>query len=38
MKIFPEIDRAAWFELPQARQKINERQIDFIDQLTTLLK
>jgi predicted NUDIX family NTP pyrophosphohydrolase len=38
MKIFPEIDRAAWFELQLAQQKINERQVDFIDQLTTLLK
>lgn len=37
MKSFPEVDRASWFELPAARLKINERQVDFIGQLTDLL-
>jgi predicted NUDIX family NTP pyrophosphohydrolase len=37
MKSFPEVDRAAWFELPIASLKINERQADFIVQLTALL-
>ncbi|SEW46516.1 Predicted NTP pyrophosphohydrolase, NUDIX family [Chitinophaga sp. YR573] len=37
MKSFPEVDKASWLELPIARQKINERQVDFIDQLTALL-
>lgn len=33
MKTFPEIDRAAWFPLSVAREKINERQASFIDEL-----
>lgn len=30
---FPEIDRAAWFPLPQARRKITPGQADFLDRL-----
>jgi predicted NUDIX family NTP pyrophosphohydrolase len=30
---FPEIDRAGWFDLAEARLKINERQIGFLDEL-----
>lgn len=36
-KSFPEVDRAAWFSIPEARQKINERQVDFIDQLLEII-
>jgi predicted NUDIX family NTP pyrophosphohydrolase len=32
-KTFPEIDRAAWFPVSMAREKINERQAGFIDEL-----
>ena len=34
---FPEVDRAAWFTIPQAREKILKGQIGFIDQLVGLL-
>lgn len=30
---FPEVDRAQWFDLGQARQKINPAQVDFLDSL-----
>jgi predicted NUDIX family NTP pyrophosphohydrolase len=33
IKTFPEIDRAAWFPVGIAREKINERQAGFIDEL-----
>lgn len=36
-KSFPEIDRAAWYSIPEARQKINERQIGFIDNLLDII-
>lgn len=32
-KAFPEIDRAAWFTIAAAREKINEKQAAFIDEL-----
>lgn len=32
-QLFPEIDRAEWFRLEEARKKINPRQAAFIDQL-----
>lgn len=38
MQEFPEVDRGAWYELNEAKQKINSSQADFIDQLTTKLK
>lgn len=33
MQSFPEIDRAAWFPVEDARQKINPRQVDLIQEL-----
>ena len=35
---FPEIDRAQWFSIEEARQKILKGQEPFIDRLLTLLK
>jgi predicted NUDIX family NTP pyrophosphohydrolase len=35
-QIFPEVDRAEWFDLASARAKINEAQRTFIDRLTAL--
>jgi predicted NUDIX family NTP pyrophosphohydrolase len=37
MKSFPEVDRAAWFPVDVAREKINERQARFIDELVRLI-
>ena len=37
-KSFPEVDRAAWFSLLQARQKILKSQLPLLDQLERLLK
>jgi predicted NUDIX family NTP pyrophosphohydrolase len=34
---FPEIDRASWFDLPTARQKILPGQDEFLDRLVALL-
>jgi len=34
---FPEIDRASWFSLSQAREKINSSQAQFLDQLITII-
>ena len=34
---FPEIDRAEMFTMSQARRKINERQIPFLDRLLEAL-
>ena len=34
---FPEVDRAEWFELEPARQKINPAQADLLDSLTALV-
>ncbi len=36
-KEFPEVDRAAWFPLPEARARINPGQLDFLSQLERLL-
>ena len=36
-RIFPEVDRAEWFDLPTARTKINERQRSLLDELEALL-
>jgi len=33
---FPEVDRAAWFDLPLARQKLFKGQADFLDRLSVL--
>lgn len=35
---FPEVDRAAWFDLAQARRKINQAQTGFLDQLQQFLR
>jgi len=37
MREFPEVDRAGWFDLGTARQKIHKNQIAFIDELQRLL-
>ena len=34
---FPEIDRAAWFELEEARRKILPGQVGFLDQLQRIV-
>jgi predicted NUDIX family NTP pyrophosphohydrolase len=34
---FPEVDRAAWFKLEQARQRIQPRQAPILDELARLL-
>jgi predicted NUDIX family NTP pyrophosphohydrolase len=33
---FPEVDRAEWFDLETAREKMNEAQCQFLDQLESL--
>jgi predicted NUDIX family NTP pyrophosphohydrolase len=38
MKFFPEIDRAAWFDLPVARVKILESQRSLLDRLAELVQ
>jgi|SRR6185503_2273773 len=35
---FPEIDRAAWFDLNEARMKINGGQAGFIEEMATIIK
>jgi predicted NUDIX family NTP pyrophosphohydrolase len=35
---FPEVDRAAWFPLPQARAKILKAQLPLLDQLQQILQ
>lgn len=30
---FPEVDRAAWFDIEDAKQKINQRQVGFLEEL-----
>lgn len=37
MQSFPEMDRAAWFDLTQARRKIMPGQVPFLDELEALL-
>jgi predicted NUDIX family NTP pyrophosphohydrolase len=37
MRKFPEIDRAGWFPLAVAREKIHHGQVSFLDQLKRLL-
>jgi len=38
MKEFPEVDKAAWYNVSQAREKINPAQAAFIDELEKLLQ
>jgi predicted NUDIX family NTP pyrophosphohydrolase len=35
---FPEVDRAAWFDIPEARNRILDSQVSFIDQLNQLVR
>lgn len=35
---FPEVDRAEWFDLVSAREKINAAQVEFLDRLAEWLK
>lgn len=37
MKSFPEVDKAGWFNLKEAKEKINPGQIPLLDELTVLL-
>ena len=37
-QLFPEIDKAEWFNVASAKEKINERQIPLIDELSNKLK
>jgi predicted NUDIX family NTP pyrophosphohydrolase len=37
-QIFPEIDRAAWFPLDEARVKILSGQVPFLDELARKLR
>jgi predicted NUDIX family NTP pyrophosphohydrolase len=37
MQTFPEVDRAGWFDLAAAREKLNPAQAAFVDRLETLL-
>ena len=34
---YPEVDRAEWFNIPTAREKINPAQIAFLDELISRL-
>jgi predicted NUDIX family NTP pyrophosphohydrolase len=38
MVTFPEADKAAWFDLPTARQKMHAGQLPFLDQLEAALR
>jgi predicted NUDIX family NTP pyrophosphohydrolase len=38
MKEFPEVDRAAWFALEEARERINPAQAAFLDRLSEALE
>ncbi len=37
-KTFPEVDRAAWFSLPQAKEKLLKSQQPLLEQLEQMLK
>ena len=37
MQSFPEVDRAGWFGLDEAREKLNPAQAAFVDRLEALL-
>jgi predicted NUDIX family NTP pyrophosphohydrolase len=34
---FPEVDRAGWFGLPEAREKLLKGQLGFLDELREML-
>jgi len=38
LQTFPEVDKAAWFDIPTAKKKINPSQFDFIQQLVKKLE
>lgn len=38
MREFPEVDRAAWLTVDEAREKINQAQIAFIEELKRILR
>lgn len=38
MRAFPEVDRAEWFDLATARQKINDAQAAFLDRIAALVQ
>jgi len=38
MKEFPEVDKAEWFPVSVAREKLNEGQVKFIDELVDKIK
>ena len=38
MKEFPEVDRAGWFTLDQAKEKINSAQVALLEELLTISK
>jgi predicted NUDIX family NTP pyrophosphohydrolase len=35
---FPEVDKAAWFTFPEAKEKINPAQVALLDELDAMLK
>lgn len=37
MSAFPEVDKAGWFTLAEARALINERQLSFLEQVISIL-
>ena len=37
MKSFPEVDKAGWFNIADAKRMINERQVSFLDELSSIL-
>jgi predicted NUDIX family NTP pyrophosphohydrolase len=37
MEAFPEIDRVAWFDLDEARLRLKEAQVPFLDRLVESL-
>jgi predicted NUDIX family NTP pyrophosphohydrolase len=38
MREFPEVDRAEWFTLDRAREKINAAQVAFLEELESRLR
>jgi predicted NUDIX family NTP pyrophosphohydrolase len=38
IRAFPEVDRAGWFDLDEARRKLLRGQVGFLDRLADLLK
>ena len=38
MQVFPEVDRAEWFDLDTARTKLNAAQAEFVERLSNALE